>query len=375
MKSPNESGRKNEASWSENKGMWRIDVQKEGKRKSFYSSVPGRKGKIEAERKADEWLDDGGSDNPRLELLWADFLAETKRTTGTGNYTKIEQFGRLYLLPRLKLRRIQSITVQDWQDCITAAYECGAHGKGLAKKSLRNIRDAIMVFHSYAKRRRIKIESPDGIVIPRDAPVGERNILQPDQLKILFSRDWIMNRGKMVPCFFIHAWRFIVLTGLRRGELCGIRNDDIAAGILSIKRSINASLEITNGKNENARRYIALSPRMQEVLDAQRTSLKNRGIISPWLFPDEHGDPLNPNHLSATWGSYRKQHGLQSNIHELRHTIMSIVKSDVPEDLLKLVVGHSDKMDTGIYKHAVDGDAEHASQLIYDVFSRLLTPS
>ncbi len=35
--------RKTEASWSEAKQQWRIDVQRDGLRKSFYSSQKGRK--------------------------------------------------------------------------------------------------------------------------------------------------------------------------------------------------------------------------------------------------------------------------------------------------------------------------------------------
>ena len=34
--------RTNTAAWQEKQGRWRIDVQKDGKRRSFYSSTPGR---------------------------------------------------------------------------------------------------------------------------------------------------------------------------------------------------------------------------------------------------------------------------------------------------------------------------------------------
>ena len=48
--------RTNTARWTGK--MWRIDVQQNGMRKSFYSSRPGRTGQREANRKADSWLDD-----------------------------------------------------------------------------------------------------------------------------------------------------------------------------------------------------------------------------------------------------------------------------------------------------------------------------
>lgn len=43
--------RTNTATW--NGKRWRIDVQKDGARKSFYSSKPGRTGQREANAKAD----------------------------------------------------------------------------------------------------------------------------------------------------------------------------------------------------------------------------------------------------------------------------------------------------------------------------------
>ena len=48
--------RKNEARWIPDRKFWRIDVQADSRRKSFYSSVKGRKGKIQRKRLIDNWL-------------------------------------------------------------------------------------------------------------------------------------------------------------------------------------------------------------------------------------------------------------------------------------------------------------------------------
>lgn len=45
--------RTNTAVWQEKQGRWKIDVQKDGKRRSFYSFKPGRTGQREANAKAD----------------------------------------------------------------------------------------------------------------------------------------------------------------------------------------------------------------------------------------------------------------------------------------------------------------------------------
>ena len=58
--SPTMTTRTNTAKWTGTR--WRIDVQKDGTRKSFYSSTPGRTGQREANAKADKWLQTGVTD-------------------------------------------------------------------------------------------------------------------------------------------------------------------------------------------------------------------------------------------------------------------------------------------------------------------------
>lgn len=363
------STRKNEARWSPTQNLWRIDIQKDGKRKIIYSSIKGRKGKIDCEAKADAWLEMQGAEeaNPRLCDLWAQYLTDVKASSGSSNYIKTEQIGRLYILPTLKNRHIKSIRMQDWQNCINAAGK-----RGLSKKTCSNIRGAITTLYRYCRRNRITMERPEYLTVPRDAPVGERRILQPDQLRTLFTREDVIYRGAKTPCWCIHLWRLCALTGMRRGELAGLKWSDIDGSILHISRSINSQREETRGKNDNARRYIVLSPLMQKELDEQRSATKRAGVVSPWIFPAQNGEQISPDSIDREWMRYRKQHGITSSIHELRHTMISVVSPEVPDALLKPLVGHSKAMDTDIYRHIVDGQAARASELIDGVFARLL---
>ena len=57
--------RTNTAFWVEKEKRWCIAVQKNGTRKRFYSSTPGRTGQREANAKADAWLDDSIRDGKR----------------------------------------------------------------------------------------------------------------------------------------------------------------------------------------------------------------------------------------------------------------------------------------------------------------------
>ncbi len=53
--------------------------------------------------------------------------------------------------------------------------------------------------------------------------------------------------------------------------------------------------------------------------------------------------------------------------------MISLTKSDLPKPLLKMIVGHSETMDTlGTYGHEVEGELQRAANILDDVFNQLL---
>ena len=364
--------RRSEAIWIEAKQYWEIKVQKEGTRKSFRSALPGRKGKHEAEAKADKWLAKGTKEM-RFEAGWEDFLSFTKANTGTGNYKNYEKYGRLYLLPILKRKKISAITRSDWQTCITSMSD--KDGNPLAARTCKNVISSISAFLNYCDGENIEFNPiKRSLTIPPSAkPTKEKSVLQPEGLKILFSDPSMPYRQKIVDAFYIHAWRFYVVTGLRRGELVGLRNED-AKYLLTVRRNINNLLEETHGKNDNARRTMMLSGIAASVLADQRAMLKEKGIVSDWVFPDPHGERSDPNLVYKHWRKYCEYHGFKCTVHELRHTFVSINKVGTPEVLIKALVGHSVSMDTiGVYGHEVDGEKELAAQYVDEAFRKILS--
>jgi len=104
-----------------------------------------------------------------------------------------------------------------------------------------------------------------------------------------------------------------------------------------------------------------------------RAMMKDLGMISGWLFPDENGERLETRHLYTKWITYLKQHGISVTIHELRHTFISLVKNVMPEPMLKSAVGHSEPMDTyGVYGHEVTGEMLKAAEIVDEVFDEIL---
>ena len=362
--------RRSEAIWIEAKGYWQIKVQKDGIRKVFTDSTKGRKGKHAAEAKADKWLISGKKDM-RFPDAWDIFIADQKKRTSASNWSKHEQYYNNYIYPNVGARKLSGITPVIWQSCIDAVA-----AKGLSRRTCVNVRASISGFVKYALRARWDVQRlEDGdLFIPRQAaPQKEKRVLQPDAIRLLFDDPRIIRYGKKVVAQYSYAWQFLAATGLRRGELCGLQNDDLEDRILHIRRSINNDLEVTSGKNDNARRTIELPSIAMAVLIRQRAMLESKGIESIWLFPDQHGERANPNHIYDQWRTWCAQNDLALSLHELRHTFISLNKADLPLELMKSTVGHSSTMDTfGVYGHEIEGERHRAATIIDGVFDSIL---
>lgn len=363
--------RRAEAIWIESRSRWQINAQRDGKRKTFTSTIPGRKGKHEAEGKADDWLEAGQPDDIRFDVAWDLFLTHKQRTTGTMNHRSIESIGKTWFLDSdIASKRLSRIRTADIQEIITHAGE-----KGLSKRTCKNILDKLKAFFRYASVQKWDYNLDlDAVTLPTKAKEAERTILQPEQLRTLFSEDTVTIHKRERSCYYIHAFRFLVVTGYRRGELCGFQLGDYDKPILTVSRAVNDRGEITPGKNKNARRTNVLPMRAQKILEDQAAMLQSLGIKSKWIFPAPDGSMLQPKAIYDHWiNIYAKQHGIHVTLHELRHTFVSIAKLEMPEVLLKDIVGHSSTMDThGIYGHEIDGDKQRAADIIDSIFDRLL---
>lgn len=184
--------RTNTAAW--NGKHWRIDVQKDGTRKSFYSSKPGRTGQREANAKADAWLEEGI--NPcgaRVETLYKDWFAVQQQTTSTGNCQNIESRWRVWILPRIGRKRITSLTEQDLQGIVNQAYAAG-----LSKKTLQTLCADLRAFCKYCRACKATAFHPEGLHVPAGARYKGKKVLQPADLVKLFNSDFTTWRGRRV---------------------------------------------------------------------------------------------------------------------------------------------------------------------------------
>lgn len=353
--------RTNTAHWNGKK--WIIAIQREGQRRYFYSSTPGRTGQREANAKADAWLK-GAQASPSMTVsaAFGQWLETLKDSTSKSHWRPLESRWRTHAAPCIGKKRLARLTEADLQNVINTAYK----KRSLSAKTLMNLRADLTAFCKYCRRAKLAALRPEDLSIPHSAQRPTHTILQPEDLRTLFAVDTTVYRGRLVPDEYIHAYRLAVLTGLRPGELCGLEWGDVDDDQIHVQRALNALGEVTQGKNLNARRVVALSDLARCELEAQQELTEGSRRV--------FGDEITQKIYSTRWQRYCETNGLpRCSLYELRHTFVSIAKQ-LPEGMVKSIVGHSASMDTfGVYGHALSGDCQKTSSAIDTLFSEILT--
>lgn len=165
-----------------------------------------------------------------------------------------------------------------------------------------------------------------------------------------------------------HALYVLALClGLRRGELLGLRWEDVDldTGALEVVQSlqrVGGELRFVSPKTDHSERTIPLPQLCLDALKEHRKrQLAERSDAWPdWedhglVFPSRRGTPMEPDNLRRSWGAVRKAAGLgEMRLHDLRHTCVSLLLDlGVPPHIVREIVGHSDiEVTMTIYAHA-----------------------
>lgn len=351
--------RTNTAVWIESQQRWQIKVQKDGVRKSFYSSKPGRNGQREANAKADDWLDGNILDaNCRLSKAWDIYIQRQMEGKGTSHSSQYKSFGKVWIVPTIGRIKMSALNEDHLQQVIDKAYRAGR-----AHKTLCDLRTAMSSFVKFCRKIKLTTLVVEDLKIPHGAPKPEKTILQPDDLVKLFTSSQSTYQRKVVEDPLINAYRLEVLTGLRPGELLGLEASDIKGREIHLRRSFNRYNEITQGKNDNSIRTVTLLDAAYQIVQEQRR-------IKPFgrLFGD-----ISQQVYRKAWKRYCAFNNLTPTTpYELRHTFVSVAKT-LPEGQVKPIVGHSKNMDTfGVYGHEIKGERERLAETLQSLFDEIL---
>ena len=167
-------------------------------------------------------------------------------------------------------------------------------------------------------------------------------------------------------------------TGLRRGELLGLKWEDIdlERGDLRVRRQIariNGEVVEAPLKTKNAYRTLPLAEDTIGVLEAQR---KKTGS-SQWVFPSTTGGPISPDSVLHMLHRVLKRAGLpRVRFHDLRHTFATLaLQNGVDVKTVSGMLGHfSAGFTLDTYAHVTTASQRQAAKTMGGILSGSLQP-
>ena len=185
--------------------------------------------------------------------------------------------------------------------------------KGLAPKTVRNIHQMIGSAYNLAMEQKLVTRNPtQGCALPK-VEHKEMKTLTADQLSAFFREG--RDSG-------VYELNYLDLaTGLRRGELLGLKWTDVdfEHGAVRVQRAIsrqNGKVVEAPLKTKNAYRTLPLSADAIDVLKMQKCKIGN----SEWVFPSPAGGPMSPDSVLHMLQRVLKRAGLpRIRFHDLRH--------------------------------------------------------
>ena len=237
--------------------------------------------------------------------------------------------------------------------------------KGLSAKTVRNIHQIISSAMNLAKEQRLITANPaEGCALPR-MEHREMKTLPVEQLQS-FLRE-----AKDSGVFELYYLE--LATGLRRGELLGLKWEDIdlERGDLRIRRQIsriNGKITEAPLKTKNAYRTLLLAEETIDILKEQRKKFGS----SPWVFPSPTGGPISPDSVLHMLHRVLKRAGLpRVRFHDLRHTFATLaLQNGVDIKTVSGMLGHfSAGFTLDTYAHVTTASQRQAAKTMGSVLS------
>lgn len=187
----------------------------------------------------------------------------------------------------------------------------------------------------------------------------EKELFTQDEIERLFheAKEYDLITSYHKPCKMMHAFLLCAMnTGMRRGEICALRwqDIDIEKMIITVKHSITIvsnkggkPLEYLNStKNKKIREVPINENLLNELL-----KLKNK-YNSPFVFPDYRDNKrfVSPRSIHNAYRCLQRKANVKKSLHCFRHLFISkALEAGISLRLVQKIVGHSNLSTTQRY--------------------------
>jgi integrase len=284
-----------------------------------------------------------------LEERWLPAITMTLRPSTHASYTRVI---RLHVTPRIGAVPLQKLDAMMLNDVYLQLMTDG-RVRGPGGLSVRTVRYVHFIVHR-ALRDAMRWQLLSRNVSDAADPPKESAHLRPEittwpaETVRLFLEGTRADRRHA-------AWLLLASTGMRRGEVLGLRWADIdfRAGQLAIRQTlVTADLATLFGepKSRRSRRVVALDATTLDTLQRhRRVQLEEKLALGPaycdqdLVFTRRDGRPYEPDEFSREFDRKQKRLGLpRIRLHDLRHTWATLaLQSGIHPKVVSERLGHS----------------------------------
>lgn len=238
--------------------------------------------------------------------------------------------------------------------------------KGLSPKTVRNLNQIISSAMKLAIQQKLISSNPAaGCALPK-IEHKEMKTLPAEQLAAFLTEA---KRTGTFELYYID-----LATGLRRGELLGLKWQDIDLdnGVIHVRRQvgrINGKVQEAPLKTKNAYRNISIGADAVSIL---REKKKKDGNISEYVFPSPTGGPISPDSVLKMLHRVLERAGLpELRFHDLRHTFATLaLQNGVDIKTVSGMLGHfSAGFTLDTYAHVTTAAQRQAADTMGDVLA------
>jgi integrase len=302
-----------------------------------------------------------------------------KLTIRPRSYERYEGIVRLHIVPILGKMKLQALTPQHIQ-----MLQAQKAQEGLSSTTVAAIHGVLHKALKDAVKLGLVARNVCDAISPPRKHHKEISPLTADQVRMLLETA----KGHPQEALFVLA----LATGMRRGELLGLKWQDInfTTGMLYVRRTLSrlptqmgrerGDLYIeAEPKTKNSRRSIALARFALESLEQHRKrqeEMKERAggywKDNDYVFCDEHGEHLDPGYGALVQLKLLlKKAGLPDiRFHDLRHSAATLLLSmGVHPKIVQEMLGHSEiSMTMDIYSHVLPTMQREAVSRLNQIF-------
>lgn len=328
---------------------------------------------------------------------WMDQWLETyaRPTVKLSTYCSYEMMTRVHVKPSLgdiPLAKLDPVTLQEF---FNQKHSCGkTTGEGgLSAKTLRNLRNMLhLSFEQARKNGLLRRNLVEGVRLPKD-PKKEMRVLSKEEQRRLM----LACRAMPEPASF--GVIFTLFTGLRMGEVCGLRWDNVNMEerqflvcetrnrLPNHDDSIETSTSVctvSTTKTDHSRRIVYLCDELYQELDRYREIQFSIMEQYPgyntgrYVFCQENGEPYEPRTYQDLFKRCVSRAGIPSaNFHSLRHTFATrALEQGMDPVTLSKLLGHANASITlDKYGHSFESQKRAGIELMGSLYEPVQKPT